>query len=774
MLHKSDGGRLVALIDRIVRNYGAPTAGVKSIVKLIPGIFAHADKGVRAEGSQLVVELSRWIGSAISAAFEGLKPVQVKELQDAIAKTPSDVPPRPLRWRRSEEQASRDERPSAAMDIVALGGGAFESNATAAATNGCGVSTGEIIDAYSLAEPVNVLQRMPANFGEMIDSTKWKERKDVLDALLAVVKVPKIEDGSFGPLTTTLAKKIASDVNVSVVIGAAQCLEALALGLRKKFAPHRTEVIPALLERCKEKNKNVIEALRAALDATLHGVTCAGEICESCGPFFKHKNPQVKAECLGWLARAIPIVFKAPQAKKEIKGVADAANPCLEDGSAEVRDAASAALAALVAVGGERAVAPFLDRVEKAKLAKILELAAASTSNVAPKPSAAAAPASAVVAKGAGSGGNGESGRPAPRSTTATAVAPRPATTRGAASTGAALPKATIFRTKEESLEIMRLVLGDELLAGLRDANWKQRLNCMDSISAKFDCVFPPKVDADVLALFFSEYPGWRESNFQVLAKMLAVLTSYAEKVAFTAEAAGCVIQGAAEKISDAKLGTGVGLLFLAMAERVGLASCLNPLMGMMAGMKNPRSLSETYNWMASAILDFGCQGLDIQAIVACTKNGISNSNAVVRASAVKVAVILRRYLGQPFARLYTDIPQAQQATLEAEFAKVASDPVPQPIRRVKTEETGGRARDLNAPAAADAVEGGVSGSVDIDSLAPRVDVTDAAMPIIREISDANWKVRKEGMERLSELINRSGGRIKMAASSKGASATVG
>lgn len=54
------------------------------VLKALPKIFAHADKNVRAEGTQLTHTLYQYIGLAIDPWLSELKPVQVKELQEAF------------------------------------------------------------------------------------------------------------------------------------------------------------------------------------------------------------------------------------------------------------------------------------------------------------------------------------------------------------------------------------------------------------------------------------------------------------------------------------------------------------------------------------------------------------------------------------------------------------------------------------------------------------------------------------------------------------------
>jgi len=53
-------------------------------LKTLPKVFAHADKNVRLEGTNLAHTLYQYIGPAIDPWLSELKPVQVKELQEAF------------------------------------------------------------------------------------------------------------------------------------------------------------------------------------------------------------------------------------------------------------------------------------------------------------------------------------------------------------------------------------------------------------------------------------------------------------------------------------------------------------------------------------------------------------------------------------------------------------------------------------------------------------------------------------------------------------------
>lgn len=62
------------------------------------------------------------------------------------------------------------------------------------------------IDPEDLHDPVDILSKLPKNFYEQIESKKWQERKEALEALDVLVKSPKLESGDYGDVVRALKK----------------------------------------------------------------------------------------------------------------------------------------------------------------------------------------------------------------------------------------------------------------------------------------------------------------------------------------------------------------------------------------------------------------------------------------------------------------------------------------------------------------------------------------------------------------------------------------
>ena len=130
-------------------------------------------------------------------------------------------------------------------------------------------------DPRMFAEEVNIVTKLPANLQASLASSKWKDRKEALDELLALLnRTPRIQDApELGELAKSLARCVHKDANINCVMAAANCLEGLAKGMMGTFSKFRESIVPPMLERMKERKVTVTDAIGAALDAVFSTVS---------------------------------------------------------------------------------------------------------------------------------------------------------------------------------------------------------------------------------------------------------------------------------------------------------------------------------------------------------------------------------------------------------------------------------------------------------------------------------------------------------------------
>ncbi|EPS41958.1 hypothetical protein H072_4105 [Dactylellina haptotyla CBS 200.50] len=335
----------------IYREFGAKTVNPKPVLQFLPKLFAHGDKNVRAETVNLTVELYKWLKDGMKPMFfNDLKPVQQKELEEAFEKVKNETA-KQTRLLRSQQAALADSSPADEED-------------------GAEADPDGETDTFDLFEPVEISSKIPKEFWEQINSTKWKDRKESLDVLHGIVNVPRIKEEDFSELIRALAKSM-KDANITVVIVAANCVECLAKGLRGWFAKYRTVIFLPIAERLKEKKQTVADALGVALDG-IFSSTSLTDILDDTIELLKHKNPQVKLESLRFLIRCLKTTRTAPS-KSEVKVISDTVTKLLADTLEATRTAAAETMGTVMKIMGERAMNPFLDGLDDIRKAKIKE-----------------------------------------------------------------------------------------------------------------------------------------------------------------------------------------------------------------------------------------------------------------------------------------------------------------------------------------------------------------------------------------------------------------
>ncbi|GAO13445.1 hypothetical protein UVI_02014460 [Ustilaginoidea virens] len=371
----------------IIHNYGCKVVDPKPVLKALPKVFGAADKNVRAEATNLAVELYRWLREAMKPMFWGdLKPTQQADLEAQFEKVKAEPPPKQERLLRSQQ---------AAADSATAGGDEYDNGEAE------GDEPAEL-DAFSLAEPQDITKNVPPNFTDLLASSKWKDRKEAVDALFQAINVPRIQDSDFNEVNRGLAKCM-KDANVAVVTQAALCVEQLAKGLRQSYAKYRAIVMQPIMDRLKEKKTSVSDALGAALDAVFAS-TSLGDCLEDIIAYLGNKNPQVKEGTMKFLIRCLRTTKTVPS-KPEIATVCESGKKLLSESSPTLRDGGAEILGTVMKIIGERAMSPYLeglDDIRKTKVKEFFEAAEVKAKEKKkPAPAARAAPPSAKKPFGA-------------------------------------------------------------------------------------------------------------------------------------------------------------------------------------------------------------------------------------------------------------------------------------------------------------------------------------------------------------------------------------
>lgn len=360
-------------LTQIYHAYGCKTIDPKPVLKALTKMYGHADKNVRARAQELTVEFYRWLKEAMKPMFwNDLKPVQQTDLDKLFEKVKDEPPPKQERLLRSQQAAK--EAAAAAPEVDEE----YDEEEEEAA-----------IDLEPEFEAVDVFPKIPNDYSDRLGSSKWKDRKEVLEEVQKALNHPKIAPGPFDELVRGFAKSM-KDANIAVVSTAANCVELLATGLKKDFARYRKDIMAAMMERLKEKKQSVTDAIGAALDAAFASTNfqdCLEEILE----FLKHKNPQVKLESARFLIRSLKITREAPT-PEQAKAMAEASTKLLTESQEVQRSAGAEVLGTLWKIMGDRIMNAHLEGLDEIRKTKIKEYFDSAEVKAKYKPKAAAPP----------------------------------------------------------------------------------------------------------------------------------------------------------------------------------------------------------------------------------------------------------------------------------------------------------------------------------------------------------------------------------------------
>ncbi|CAL8245486.1 unnamed protein product [Lota lota] len=727
----------VETIRKSLCEFGAKTVTLKPIVKVLPKLFESRDKAVRDEARLLAVEVYRWIRDALRPSLQTLNAVQLKELEEEWGKVAPGAP-RPHRFLRSQQQ-KQVESPVEKADEMHINGEAEDSVPH--------------MDPYELLDPVEILSKLPKDFYEKIESKKWQERKEALDALETLAKNPKLEAGDYGDVVRALKKVIAKDANVMLVSLGAKCLAGIATGLRKKFGTYAGLVVSTLLEKFKEKKPHVVQTLQEAIDAVFLTTTLQS-LSEEVLAVMDNKNPSIKQQASLFLARSIRISAPGSLPKTLVKPICIALLKQVNDSAPEVRDAAFEVLATIMKVVGERAVNPFLADVDKAKLDKIKESAdkiqlagTKKAGEVKEKSVSNPQPALQAPAKAAG-----PTKKPPPAKAAGVSKKAKPAASGkrpdGGKNKKAAETKAETELSVEGCEERAAAVLPALCMQQLDSGNWKERLASMEEFLKAVECMDSDEMPCQALVRLLAKKPGWKETNFQVMQLKLQVVAVVAQRGRFSKTSASVVLEALVDKVSDVKCGGKAKDALTAIGDACSLPWTAEQVVSIAFAQKNPKNQAETLNWLTNAIKEFGFKGVNVKAFINNVKTALGATNPAVRTAAICLLGVMFLYVGAPLRMFFEDEKAALLSQIDTEFQKMQGQSAPAPSRgssRKEDEEKEGAAEQQGDDGAAS----------DVVDLLPRTDISDKITgDLMAKIEDKNWKIRKEGLDEVAAIIS--------------------
>ncbi|PNH12606.1 Protein MOR1 [Tetrabaena socialis] len=774
------------LLYHTINHFGHRVVTPNPILKALPALFESKDGKAREKVKEIVVEMSRWMGADAvrTLLFSKMRDAMRDDINRAMELVEPAKQPQRLTRKQQVKAAEMLERGVPAAEM-----GPATGSAAAVAVQ---EELPPQADPYDYAEPKKVLGELKHDvFWDKLEEKKWTERRDALLLLKSLADTPRIASGDYGDVIRELRKLVSKDSNVVVVAEAINCCGLLAKGLRKEFASAARNMAGQLLEKLKEKNSNVGNAVTGTLTFMHKYCWSLLDVQEDLTEAMGHANPKVKEDTYKWLAVAVSQEGKANM-KQLVAPLMGIAAKGAEEALPALREAAMAFMAAFTVRFGNPAILDkFCSKMDEGRKKKLQEMVAEAMGG-----GAAAGPGSSAATSGGAAAAAQASRAPAPSLSLKSRLGPtsRPATaakasstTAPAASTSGASKKAAAggdaddeaslgggAMSRDQAVAALTDLMGEATVKELQDEQWKIRLDAMERVASRAGEPATAASSGSMLVQAMSHLPGWGEKNFQVMAKQFEVLRAVAASCpTFGKREAFACITGLIDKMADMKLKQPSFDTLTSLAEAVGPQFVMVQLHKKTAVHKNPKVQSEALAWVSRAITDFGIAGADVRALLEWTKEDLGSANAGVRNAAIQLLGIMYRYLGPPLGDMIrADIKPALMTAIDGEFAKNEGVPKPEPTRvsRVAAPARAGGGGGKGAGkggggggvAAGGGGGGAAAGAFDADDLLPRTDISGMiTSELVVQLSNANWKERKAGLDTIEAIVTQAGNRIQ-------------
>ncbi|SMN20773.1 similar to Saccharomyces cerevisiae YLR045C STU2 Microtubule-associated protein (MAP) of the XMAP215/Dis1 family [Maudiozyma saulgeensis] len=370
------------------------------VLEHIPKLASHADKSVRAESLNVILQIyiiihddtdyNKFLQDFIT---DNLKNIQQRELTKMFENIQTDniIQFTPFETtRRANELANIDGD----GDTIMLDG---DNKSSIDNNNGIDLSTSfngqeqNRIDPFTLLPVETILDKLPEQFYERAQSSKWKDRVEALEEFYndTLTKIKKIDPkANYTSLLDVYATILSKDVNLQAVTLSTESIDQIfnKLGKKDLNKNYCILVFSPLLSRTKEKKATAIEPIR----------NCLKMICNNYNPLLseneeflieilfamKHKIPQIRLECTILFTDLLQnmkqldkkSILKRLNQENDPDSILPIVIKIVNDTQPTLRNAGFECLATLIKLFGERYFNDSLEHLDNMKRNKINDL----------------------------------------------------------------------------------------------------------------------------------------------------------------------------------------------------------------------------------------------------------------------------------------------------------------------------------------------------------------------------------------------------------------
>ncbi|EAR97553.2 hypothetical protein TTHERM_00439010 (macronuclear) [Tetrahymena thermophila SB210] len=773
----NDQGEFFEALNTCVKNKNAKVvcAGIQSITDLMTNygvkkfdfmkpFFGEIEKqslstnsSIRADCMVFFKEAMKWLGDAIVKNYtKNLKKLQQDEL-DKFYSEWDKLPMVPLRASEEEKKAAQNKASSGTNG--GSGGGAS-------------ISAGGDIDLYDIVDAVDIFVKYSDKWcDKVLALSKWQEKKEHLEEIITAASQPKVSPSNYMPVVGMI-KRLLNDNNSNVQLNSIKLTGCLCKSIRKGFNMGAKQLFDQIIIKFRDKKTLIIEETKIAIDNFWYSVSLE-EVMEEIKEALQDKAPPMKMQVM----QAIERYFDTrPNANKSRDAFKQACIPTIkklfDDSTSEIREYS------LKLIGKFNKQKDWftseeinnltagLNDQKKAKIQQVQESndkPDLGASKVIQKPGTASKPPikqqdddeevkenkstlNSTIKGGGLKKAGGEKVQAEKQSN-------QNSGSGGAAMNDEDVSSSSIPTSEECEQRLIDNGMPEEYLkifAGTKNPEKVEALQAIASSSYYESCLLELFVYLDKVA--------FKSSILLIQKEVLNLVENAINFDSFNKKCFHVITDFIVKYVGEAKFNTQVQSIIEKSCERLVPKYVISRLIRVLKQDEkkmSPKSAQELSKSIAKIIDLATLKYINFMDVLQFGKESIQNTNVSIKAGGQEVLKKLYEHMGETLTNNFLkDIPANIMGTLQKEFSKLTVLSESDKASNATMKFVGEAAKEVTATAKS-------ASSNPLDQL-PRADISKDAEKILKKLSDAKWQTRKEGLDELDKLLQKSNNRIQL------------
>ena len=711
----------INVINSLINAFGIDVFSFEPFINEIEKFAGNSNPILRGEALSFYKECYRWIKESIFPYVEKLKKPQQEELKKAFEEiTEIPYPTRSLKYREARKKSESVKQIQKKIEIC------------------------------EIEDTKDIFTRFNEKWADsVLELDKWIEKKQALEILNEEIDNSKLAEKSPVVLVELAKWLIINDANVNVVQQAIKLIGLLAKGQKKYFELYAKQCFPICLSKLKDKKKQIIQEVYSTLEYLLNSVTLEqanDDIKES----MEDKTPLVKINITTWLERIfanLPLELLS----RSVKSIGLMAKKNTDDSVAEVRTESFKVISIMISRFPETLNSIFAD-FSAAKMKKIEDISEEKSEFLEIDEKRTSLKAGVLLKQ-----------EKSPQKTEKKPIG-REASLRkesGARSKDTSRiidEESIILLSAEEAENIMSEFLSVDTIENLKESSWKDKLDGLQEVMKWINSNKEKisELNEALLIIIKVSVKDWKENNISVIKAAFEIITIINDLSTISKRSANVILTSSVlEKLSETKLTESYTLCLLSLCEKIGPKFIISQIIKNISDCNKPKVVSECLSVICKLLNESNINKIALKELVDYIKNCLNQANPVIKKSAHHLTIKIYSFIGDSLLPLLNDIKETTLKALQEDFYKTQTDTIVN-VSQTKEEEEEEQEEEKKEDE-----EQIFSITVTTDENISKMNISMIVNnQILGKLSDSDWKVRKDGLEDLEEILDKSGKKI--------------